>query len=185
MEQEALQKFSIPDLLQAMYTVRLQQGKDPWKADGDPVPADFISLPDGVLPIILRQGYEFSRAIGREDLYREGVRIEPDKNALVGSSGKILPMEISKKVLLLSILQTTFPLLDERENIMDAWEKPVNLFALEGERLLSLYRSLRVDDLFPLPQEEISFLYPENAQQDQGLAPGISRNIADTDLNIH
>ena len=43
MKQEALQKFSIPDLLQAMYTVRLQQGKDPWKADGDPVPADFIS----------------------------------------------------------------------------------------------------------------------------------------------
>ena len=181
-EQAALQVHDIPNLLQAMYLVRLQEGAAPWKADGDPVPADFVALRDGLLPVILRQGFELARALGREDLYRESVRIHPDDHGILGVRAEILPMDLHKKMLLLSILQASLPLLDRQENILDAWEHPADPLALlDSGQLPEMFRGLRVSHLFDDAPSE--FLYPEEDRQPDSPEPGSLG--PDSDFRIH
>lgn len=136
--------------LESLYEVR---GKK-WIADGEEVPADYVGMPDGLLPAVIRQSYAIACAMNREETFRKSVVITPDERALLGVSVSILQTDPVSDALRLQIMQMAFSAL-ERHDPLQIWENPIDPIQMivesekgDQNRFHELLRGLRSSELF-------------------------------------
>jgi hypothetical protein len=152
--------------LESLYEVR----GHPWTADGETVPTDYVGMPDGLMPAVIRQSYAVACTLNREDTFRDAVIIEPDSNALLGVSVRILQTDPVSDALRLQIMHMAFSAL-ERHDPLKIWENPIDPIQMiveagegQGRTFHEILRGLRSAELFDdLATDDLS-LRPVDSQ---------------------
>ncbi len=129
-------------ILQCLYEERAKT----WIADGEEVPSDMVAMEDVLLPVILRQGYEIAKAIGRSDLFDHSVVLQKDKTAVTGFRASVHGLNFEQQLMMLKISQWSFRLLEKMENVVDAYDSPEDPLQLIKDQFI--LRGLRSSDLF-------------------------------------
>jgi hypothetical protein len=148
--------------LESLYEVR----GNTWVADGEAVPADYVGMPDGLMPAVIRQSYAVACTLNREDAFRESIVVEPDADALLGVTIRILQTDPVSDAMRLQIMQMAFSAL-ERHDPLKIWENPIDPIQmiieeeegrgksfhdiLRGLRSMELFDDLETSDPFTLP----------------------------------
>lgn len=134
--------------LESLYETR---GKT-WVAEGEDVPADYVGLPDGLLPAVIRQSFEVACAMDRGEVFQDAVTLIKDEGALLGVSARIMGTDPVSDALRLQIMQMSFAAL-ERHDPIQIWKNPIDpiqmmLESSDAKGVHGLLRGLRSADLF-------------------------------------
>ncbi len=146
MQQEIADKKDFTEDLARILQCLYEEQAKTWIADGEEVPSDMVAMEDGLLPVILRQGYEIAKAIGRSDLFDHSVVLQEDKTAVTGFRASVHGLNIEQQLMMLKISQLSFRLLGKRENVIDAYDSPEDPLQLIKDQFI--LRGLRSFDLF-------------------------------------
>ena len=178
--------------LESLYEVR----GHPWVADGETVPVDYVGMSNGLMPAVIRQAYAVACALNREDTFKNAVLIQPDDEALLGVSVRILQTDPVSDALRLQIMQMAFSAL-ERHDPLQIWKRPIDPLQMivesntqQGHAFHDILRGLRSAELFDdMPADDwLKWQTSETSAPETTFVPESAHHRKDTtseDMTVH